>query len=160
MSSRYFKSNRKMSVKGLLSSEQLKRIIIDFPKAKIVKNSWNSFRVVLEVQPTSVSKKYQLLIYYEKNRWIEVFVIDIKLEVAANRSKLPHVYNSEKQQLCLYSPRKKEWNGFNCIVDTIIPWASEWLYFYELWLPEGKWYGGGHNEYPNEDNTKLLRDEQ
>jgi len=159
MSSRYFKSNNKRILNGLLSSEQLKKIEADFPDVRIIKNSWNSFQIVLEIQPTAISEKYNLMIIYEQNRWIQVFVIDKKLKIAANRSKLPHVYNSKKQQLCLFSPSKKEWNGFNYIVDTIIPWASEWLYYYELWLPEGRWYGGGHNEYPNEDYTERLRNE-
>ena len=86
--------------------------------------------------------------------------IEKDLKIASNRTKLPHVYNSKQQQLCLFSPSKKEWNGFTYIVDTVIPWASEWLYYYELWLPEGQWYGGGHNEYPNEDYTNIIRDEK
>jgi hypothetical protein len=159
MSSRYFRSNGNRTLNGLLSSEQLKKIKADFPDVRIVRNSWNSFQIVLEIQPTAISEKYNLMVIYEQNRWIQVFVIDKKLKIAVNRSKLPHVYNSKKQQLCLFSPSKKEWNGFNYIVDTIIPWASEWLYYYELWLPEGKWYGGGHNEYPNEDYTEILRNE-
>ena len=99
------------------------------------------------------------MICYEQNRSVKVYVINKKLKIAPNRVKLPHVYSSKRQQLCLYSPSRNEWNGFNYIIDTIIPWASEWLYFYELWLPEGKWYGGGHDEYPNEDFTEILKDE-
>jgi len=159
MSSKYFRSNSNSTLKGLLSAEQLKMIKADFPDVQVVKNTWNSFHVVLVIQPTAISEKYHLMVIYEQNRWVKVFVINKKLKIAANRSKLPHVYDSKKQQLCLYSPIKKEWNGFNYIVDTIIPWASEWLYYYELWLMEGKWYGGGHDEYPNENNTEILRDE-
>lgn len=159
MSSRYFKSNSKKTIQGLLSSQQLRKIKTDFPDVQIVKNTWNSFKIIMEIQPTEISEKYRLTFIYEQNRWINVFVIDKKLNIAENRSKLPHVYDSIKQQLCLFSPSKKEWNGFNYIVDTIIPWASEWLYYYELWLPEGKWYGGGHDEYPNEDHTKILKNE-
>jgi hypothetical protein len=33
------------------------------------------------------------------------------------------------------------------IIDTIIPWTSEWLLHYECWLATGKWHGGGiHHE--------------
>lgn len=159
MGSRYFKSDDKRTLKGLLSSEHLKKIKVDFPKVRVVKNTWNSFQIILELQPTAISEKYHLRVIYEQNRWVKVFVVNKELRIAANRSKLPHVYNSKQQQLCLYSPSKKEWDGFSCIVDTIIPWASEWLYYYELWLPEGKWYGGGHNEYPNEDYTEILKNE-
>lgn len=159
MGSRYFKSDGKRTVKGFLSSEHLKEIKVDFPEVRVFKNTWNSFQIILELQPTVISEKYHLMVIYEQNSWVKVFVIDKELIVPANRSKLPHVYNSKEQQLCLYSPSKKEWDGFDCIVDTIIPWASEWLYYYELWIPEGKWYGGGHNEYPNENYTKILKNE-
>ena len=29
------------------------------------------------------------------------------------------------------------------IAETIIPWASEWLLHYEIWLATGEWQGGG-----------------
>lgn len=30
------------------------------------------------------------------------------------------------------------------LADTIVVWASEWLFFYESWLLTGDWLGGGH----------------
>ncbi|RNL88537.1 hypothetical protein ED312_08810 [Sinomicrobium pectinilyticum] len=159
MSSKYFRSSKGNKLNGLLASEQLKKIKTDFPELQIVKNTWNSFQLIIQMQPTSISAKYDIKIVYELNRWVKVFVINMELRLAPNRVKLPHVYDTSKQQLCLYSPSKKEWDGFKYIADTIIPWTSDWLYYYELWLPEGKWYGGGHNEYPNEENTRLLKNE-
>ncbi|MGH8092034.1 MAG: hypothetical protein ACREIF_00990 [Chthoniobacterales bacterium] len=29
------------------------------------------------------------------------------------------------------------------LADTIVPWTSRWLYFYEIWLATGEWMGGG-----------------
>ena len=29
------------------------------------------------------------------------------------------------------------------IAETIVPWASEWLFYYEIWKGTGEWYGGG-----------------
>jgi hypothetical protein len=29
------------------------------------------------------------------------------------------------------------------IADTIVPWTSEWLMYYEIWLATSDWYGGG-----------------
>ncbi|WP_299606256.1 hypothetical protein [uncultured Aquimarina sp.] len=159
MGSKYFRSNNRRVLNGLLSSQQLKKIKADFAGAQVVKNTWDNFQVIIKVQPTAISEEYDLSIVYEQNQLVKVFVVNKQLKIATNRKKLPHVYDSKKQQLCLYSPSKKEWDGFKYIVDTIIPWASEWLYYYELWLPEGKWYGGGHNEYPNEENTQIISDE-
>jgi len=39
--------------------------------------------------------------------------------------------------------KKREWHAGMLFVQTIIPWMSEWLYFYEIWLCCGKWLGGG-----------------
>ena len=33
---------------------------------------------------------------------------------------------------------------YNWIADTIVPWAQEWLYYYEIWLATNEWCGGGH----------------
>lgn len=160
MSSKFFKSNRKRTLKGIQSSEQLKRIKTEFPKIKVLKSGWDNFEIVVQIQPTAISEIYNVKINYSENKWIKAFIINKALTIAKNRTKLPHVYSSQKQQLCLYSPSKKEWNAHNYIIDTVIPWISEWLYFYELWLPEGKWLGGGHNEYPDEENTNILVNEE
>jgi hypothetical protein len=29
------------------------------------------------------------------------------------------------------------------IADTVLPWTTEWLYHYEIWLITGEWTGGG-----------------
>lgn len=159
MNSKFFRANRKRKVKGILSAKQLERIRLLFPDIKIIKSKWNYFEIELKLQPTPLSQIYDIKIVYTINEAIEIFVINKTLEIASNRDVLPHVYNSEKQQLCLYSPSKKEWDTYNYIDNTIIPWTSEWLYYYELWLPKGKWLGGGHNEYPNKDYTKTLKNE-
>lgn len=31
------------------------------------------------------------------------------------------------------------------LVDTILPWTSQWLLYYELWLITGHWMGSGHD---------------
>jgi len=45
------------------------------------------------------------------------------------------------------------------IADTIIAWASEWLFFYELWLATGEWHGGGHDPTSSkaEETTRPER---
>ena len=67
MSSRYFRSNGNRTLKGLLSSEQLKKIKAAFPAAQMVKNTWNSFQIILELQPSVLSEKYHIMICYEQN---------------------------------------------------------------------------------------------
>lgn len=52
--------------------------------------------------------------------------------------RLPHVYPGNA--LCLYY--EQEFVGSeDFIADTIVPWTSEWLYFYEHWMSTGLWLG-------------------
>ena len=34
------------------------------------------------------------------------------------------------------------------LATTIVPWCSEWLFYYELWLATGEWLGGGVHPHP------------
>ncbi len=54
---------------------------------------------------------------------------------------VPHRF--EGGNLCLHY--NGEWDPTMLISETIIPWASEWLLHYELWLATGEWLGGGHD---------------
>ncbi|MBE9392241.1 hypothetical protein [Elizabethkingia anophelis] len=51
----------------------------------------------------------------------------------------PHVYSEKK--LCLYHPKNFKWKKEKLIANEIIEWTSAWIYFYEVWLETGKWYG-------------------
>ena len=59
----------------------------------------------------------------------------------------PHNYGIDRKkrevELCLY--RGQEFTSRKLLAETIIPWAIEWLYFYEGWLATGKWLGGGEH---------------
>lgn len=151
MGATYFKKPRRQ---GLPAKVQLKKILDLFPDAEIVSQDINSFEVILKLQPTPISEVYELKFVYSKKSKIEVFVINKKLKIAKNRSSLPHVYSTPNQELCLFTPKFKEWAPNQIIANTIIPWAIEWLDFYEHWLIDGEWLGGGHDEYLAETKNK------
>ena len=129
-----------------------------FPNLKLIKSKGNSFEVVIKLCPTIVSKSYDVKICFDKYSGVDVYVINEILEVAKNRKTLPHVYSHKEQKLCLYSWKKRQWTKEKLISSTIIPWASEWLEFYELWLISGKWLGGGHDEYREQTEEKISED--
>ncbi len=58
---------------------------------------------------------------------------------------LPHLnydqHQPEDSALCLFDPGIGEWNNAMLIADRIVPWASEWLYYYEIWHLDGIWHG-------------------
>jgi hypothetical protein len=83
------------------------------------------------------------------NSWITVEMLDpvIGLDPRGTGELPPHIYpdpgTAAGWSLCLFDPRTGEWKPDRVIAETIIPWAAEWLFFYEGWLIDGKWAGGG-----------------
>lgn len=94
--------------------------------------------------PTALSDSYRIRLTYslEDHNSPRVFMIDPAMRLVDGA--LPeHVYKNEDGRLCLFLPRSGEWNQAKPLADTIVPWASEWLLHYEIWLGTGKWCGGG-----------------
>jgi len=103
--------------------------------------SWYGF-----VQPLGTSTRYRVRIRYILGQQPEVKVLDPKLEERGDGNRIPHVYPGNT--LCLYRPRKQEWTERKYIAETLVPWTSLWLYYYEIWQATGEWMGGG--EHPPE----------
>ena len=78
---------------------------------------------------------------------VDPFLHSRKEDPSAN---LPHHYPNRRcpQQpfLCLYDPKKQEWDYSYSVSDTIAPWTIEWLACYEGWLATGEWTGGGRHD--------------
>lgn len=64
---------------------------------------------------------------------------------------MPHVYSAN--DLCLYIG--DEWNDTMIVADTLIPWTSEWRFFYETWHATGDRLGGG--AHPDRRHTRQHR---
>ena len=52
----------------------------------------------------------------------------------------PHFYK-ESETLCLYHPKNFRWTKEKLRAKYIVSWAAAWIYFYEVWLQKGLWYG-------------------
>ena len=89
------------------------------------------------LQPTALSRIYEIEISYRFGWTPKVKVISP--HPSRPGELLPHVYR--EGNLCLHLP--DEWSANWLIADTVVPWASEWLFFYEIWLATGDWHGGG-----------------
>ncbi len=70
-----------------------------------------------------------------------VHVLQPQLEQRGDGDPIPHRYPDDS--LCLYFPKHSEWTPGMAIADSVVPWASLWLYYYELWHSTGEWLGGG-----------------
>lgn len=101
------------------------------------------------IRPTALSRTYRVTIKYKKGFRPQVAVIGNDLP-GLDRHDLPHKFAVDKEngsiKICLHL--RHEFNASMLISDCIIPWTSEWLYFYEIWLATGEWCGGG--KHPGE----------
>lgn len=65
---------------------------------------------------------------------------------------LPHVYGDGS--LCVADVG--DWRPDVLYVDSVIPWAMEWLVYYELWCATGVWYGDGPERLDPVSQAALL----
>lgn len=90
------------------------------------------------LQPTALSRRYRIRIDLAHDGLPQVRVVEPTLE-SRSGEQLPHTYRGGT--LCLYSPG--DWHPSLSLAVTLVPWASECLLNYEIWLATGEWYGGG-----------------
>lgn len=124
--------------------QQLAVLKRDFPhgKSQIINHNTIQWKGILKSSP--IGDEYKVKLTYELGKSPNVFVLEPSpLKLAEGKKFLPHVYDTKKQRLCLYYPDGKEWNSSKPLTQTVMIWAIEWLYFYELWLITGEWLGGG-----------------
>jgi hypothetical protein len=117
-----------------------------FPNSK-VSFDHNKLIWVHTICPSALSECYDIKLIYCRGQHPSIYVIKPKLKLFIGATKLPHVYDNERQHLCLYYKPTKEWNSDMLLVETVIPWTCEWLLHYEIWVGTGTWHGGGiHND--------------
>jgi hypothetical protein len=92
-----------------------------------------------EVRPSGISESYRIRIHYTLNRRPKVWVLSPRLEGLPDGEKIKHRFSDSS--LCLHIP--DDWNS-GLPITRLVPWASLWLYHYEVWHATGKWHGGGH----------------
>jgi len=95
--------------------------------------------------PSPLSETYKVEISYRLERSPRVRLVYPPLRTFKCQA-CRHLYSDDT--LCLYDPRYGEWNAAMRISETIVPWASEWLFHYEIWLRTGQWHGGGDHPDP------------
>jgi hypothetical protein len=125
-------------------NEQIRLLKQYYPNGEITLDKNKGFEWVCSLKASPLGDIYKVKVTFEKEGKPKVYVVEpVKLLLAGNQLKLKHVYDHEKQQLCLYYPKNNEWHEGKMIASTIVPWTIEWLYHYELWLITEEWLGGG-----------------
>lgn len=93
---------------------------------------------------SDVGGQYLIRVSYKQGLRPRIAIIEPTLRLASGLKELPHTYEGQSD-ICIHRP--EEWHKGLVIADTIMPWISQWLYFYEIWSVTGKWFGKG--THPN-----------
>ena len=139
--------------------EQDRRIRAVFPEIELTLNS--SWMALWEGPLTPIMRPYRIRVTHFRrtifdtwtlrNGYAAVQVVDpvIGLDPKGNGDWPPHIYynkaDPDHPRLCLYDPKERSWSPDEYIAETIIPWTSDWLFFFEGWLATGEWEGGGRH---------------
>lgn len=122
---------------GLSLAVQAAHLDRRYPDGRIVLRA-NRLTWLGHLKPTDISRAYEVLAVIEPGWAPLIYVVDPPLQ-RRDDEPVPHVYSAN--DLCLYTG--DEWNDTMIVADTLIPWTSEWLFFYETWHATGDWLGGG-----------------
>lgn len=116
--------------------QQAIRLKHQFPDERQPVVKPNRLMWFVTLKPTPMSVSYRVRIEYLQRQRPKVTVVEPRLESRPDES-LPHVYPGD--ELCLYY--EDEFVGTeDFLADTIVPWTSEWLFYYEKWMTTGVWH--------------------
>lgn len=116
----------------------------------------DALRWEADLTPTPLSRTYRVKLEMHRDGKPKVRLIHPSLQMRDGK-RCPHLYPDDV--LCLYLPGAFEWTREMQLVETIVPWISEWLAHYEVWLATGVWTGGGvHPERKGTEATTSRHD--
>jgi hypothetical protein len=105
--------------------------------------------------PSDLSDTYLIRVTYRLRSRPVIAVLSPALGLAKGKIKLPHTYADGQLDICVHE--SDEWNSKLLIADTIMPWVSQWLRFYEYWEQTGSWEGkGSHPEFRSHQSSPLT----
>jgi hypothetical protein len=116
-----------------------------------------SFTWTYDASPSALSRVYRVRIEMTKSKSPRTFIDDPDLDLLAGGRDLPHIYHNPTR-LCLYLPGTSEWRPWMRIDQTIVPWTTLWLHYFEDWLGSGEWKGGGTHPTESSEFNEVNND--
>ena len=104
--------------------------------------------------PSELSDTYLIRVTYVYRLRPIIAVLSPTLRLAEGKTRLPHTYMDGQLDICVHE--SDEWNSKLFIADTIMPWISQWLSFYEYWEQTGSWEGKGTNPEFKSHQSKVI----
>lgn len=143
---------RKFIVRDKTIAEQLSAMRIKYPQFETCFTSYTGLKVTGSLQPTSRSVNYSFVLKYNLTDSPKIKIVSPELKRNEKGVEAEHLYPNG--YLCLYQPKYREFTRKDLLSDTVIPWASLWLYHYEVWHLTGEWLGGGEHPVKLKPKTK------
>lgn len=141
---------------GLTLVQQAVALHQRFPTAQRPRVQADRLTWFWQVKPSPCSVTYTIRMVVQGVHGPKVHVVDPPLQRAEGEEQLPHVF--EEDRLCLYYDDEFD-RRRDLLAETVVPWVSEWLFFYEQWLTTGEWHGGGIHpgEEPDVSSRRARR---
>lgn len=139
-------SNGRLPAPPRISGDHQSALVrLRFPQFRKLRNwVWEGL-----LQPSPLSRNYKIRITHREYGRPLVELVDPPLAtLLPNGGRAPHTFPDGS--LCLHVPQDFDART-HTIAESIIPWASTWLYFFEVWLITGDWLGGGHEVKTKKD---------
>ena len=130
--------------------KRISNCIYLFKQYQSIKKEYPQFKTIIkrdklivdgELQPSPLHQVYAFKMMYKYREYPRVYIVNPKLKARSDTEKIPHIYSQNRP--CLFYPKNKEFTDDMLLGNTIIPWLSLWLYFYEFWYATGSWLGKG-----------------
>ncbi len=108
-----------------------------------------------QLSPSILSRSYPVVLEYTFGHMPKVRVSGEGIK-KIDAPDFPHVFHRdyEKNEVEVCLCYGNEFTPEMLLADTYIPWAIEWLYFYEIWLVTGEWKGGGIHHQQKKPSNK------
>lgn len=123
---------------------------LDWPQSTLKLVNGRELHFEFMIAPTPLSRTYRCLLKLTVARHPELLVLDPSPKVLSGGRPVPHTYPhpGTVTKLCLWLPLSHEWSAYMKLSETYLPWAAEWLDYFEEWLATGEWSGGGVHPQP------------
>lgn len=93
------------------------------------------------LRPSLLHKPYQVEIEYQLGKFPSVRIVSPEIDPDA-----PHTFADNS--ICTFYPAYEIWNRRMKLSETLIPWISDWIFHYEIWLVTKKWNGDADPRHP------------
>jgi hypothetical protein len=106
--------------------------------------------------PLPLGRDYDVRIEFKQGDTPQIFIEAPDPHVLAGGRRIPHLYQQKPPRLCLWLPQTGEWQRWMRLDQTVVPWTSLWLFYFEEWLASDDWKGGGIHTETDDDQEEAA----